>query len=167
MEIIRTMAIQLFFARQKPKNLSTICAILIMLACLPHLSYAEGNIGLGYPFLSFKYTPKVLPLLSCEGKYALGGGINVYAARTYFNFLRRPFWDAYAGVEYGAVYFNAHDLQGTGREYNAFLGLQVNLTHYLSLDLDIAPTYIEVTSENFSEKGLDWVGTVAVYLRVF
>jgi hypothetical protein len=130
-------------------------------------SHAELGVGLGYPYVSLKYTPEFFTYASIEGKYAFSEGIDVLAGRAYLNFIKKSNLRIYTGYEMGQIRFNYDGISGTGQEYGVFLGMEVMFHESVGVTLDMAPTFIEVNSQGVGFNEMDWVANVAVYFYLF
>lgn len=94
--------------------------------------------------------------LGIEGKYAFGDGVDVLAGRGYLNYLRTNNLRLHAGYEMGIVRFNYDSLQGNGREYGVFLGMEARINRNMGITLDMTPTYFEVNAQNVGFQEMDW-----------
>ncbi len=140
--------------------------ITVMLVCgLATASRAELGVGLGYPYISVK--SDFIPEISAEIKYAASEGIYIYAGRGYWNFFRTGKINVFTGIEVGGIGFDTLDVKGTGIEYGAFIGGEYRIIKELGITLDIAPTVINLSSQNTESNGLEWVITTGIYLYLF
>lgn len=141
------------------------CLILALLLSPAILNAGDLSIGFGYPYVSAKYDFKVL---SAEARYATGSGINIYAARGYWNFHREDPLKGFAGVEAGYIKFNTLNMTGTGYEAALFVGGQYRMANNLYLLMDFAPTMIMLRHSLYTDvsvAGIEFVVNAAVYYR--
>ncbi len=140
--------------------------ITFILVCgLAPASRAEIGVGLGYPYITVK--ADFIPEISAEIKYAASEGIYVYAGRGYWNFFRTGMINVFTGIEVGGIGFDTLDVEGTGIEYGLFIGGEYRIIKELSITLDIAPTIINLSSQNTGSNGLEWVINAGIYLYLF
>jgi len=135
--------------------------LLLLLPALPAFSAADNlSVGLGYPYISLKYD---MPVLSAEGRFVTGSGVQAYAGRGYWNFHRSDKLTGFAGLEGGYIKFDALDIKGTGSEWAAFIGGEYSVTEKVSLLMDFAPTLISLKSGGQSAGGLQYVVNLGLY----
>jgi hypothetical protein len=126
---------------------------------------AELSVGVGYPYAAVRYD--FIPQASAEAKYAFSDGVNVFAGRGYWNFLRTRSLNAFAGLEAGGLNFNTLGIAGTGVEYGAFVGGRYEVLPKLEVSLDLGPSMINLSSQGTDNSGVEWIVTAGVYWRVF
>ncbi|MDO8803128.1 MAG: tetratricopeptide repeat protein [Elusimicrobiota bacterium] len=120
------------------------------------------SIGLGYPFLAVKYD---FSDYAGEGKFITRRGIQAYAARGYWNFLKAAPWTVYTGLEAGYVRFGS---VGSGAELSPFFGGAYALGKDFSLSADISPTllFFPGGGTHFGLDEIGWVINFGVYIRL-
>lgn len=116
----------------------------------------EFALGIGYPYFLVKYSP-------FEVRYATSDGINILAGRYYFNFWENNIIRGYTGVEGGYLKFKTLDIKGSGYEGGIFVGGEYFVAEKLALSADIAPTYINLKSEdNYKAGGMEIVANISL-----
>jgi tetratricopeptide (TPR) repeat protein len=120
--------------------------------------------GAGWSYVGAKYL--ISPDFSTEARYAYGDGINVLAARGYWNFLKLGDLDVFTGLEGGYVFFDYH-VKGTGFEASPFVGGEYFFLNMFSFVFDACPVYANLTSGSINVSGLEWLVNGAIYLYPF
>jgi hypothetical protein len=129
------------------------------------------SIGVGYPFLSLKYYFN--PAFGTEFRFSFGDGINVYAVRGYWSFMKFSDFSIVTGLETGYITFdtmnvyNTTKVEGTGYEAGPFLGGEYFLDKRLSFMIDFSMPIIGLTSRDITMGGVQWVTNGALYFYPF
>lgn len=120
------------------------------------------SIGVGYPFLAVKYD---FSSYAGEGRFIGRRGIQAYAARGYWNFLKAAPWTVYTGLEAGYVHFGSY---GSGAELSPFFGAAYALDKDFSLSADFSPTllFLPGGGTHFGVDEIGWVINFGVYIRL-
>ena len=120
------------------------------------------SIGVGYPFLAVKYD---FSNYAGEGRFIARRGIQAYAARGYWNFLKAAPWTVYTGLEAGYVHFGSW---GSGAELSPFFGGAYALDKDFSISADISPTllFLPGGGTHFGVDEIGWVINFGVYIRL-
>ena len=120
------------------------------------------SIGVGYPFLAVKYD---FSNYAGEGRFISRRGIQAYAARGYWNFLKAAPWTVYTGLEAGYVRFGSW---GSGGELSPFFGGAYALNKDFSISADISPTllFLPGGGTHFGVDEIGWVINFGVYIRL-
>ena len=129
--------------------------IFIISASGINLNAGEFGITGGYPYLGLKYN--FSDKISGEARYATGSGVNVYAGRFYWNFIRYDKLSLFTGPEFGYVNFNTYDMKGTGYETGVMLGMEYFITPGFSFMMDFTPVVIGLKSDDYKVSGVEFV----------
>ena len=142
------------------KILGAVCLLLASL--ISPAAYAAENLslGVGYPYISIKYD---LPVLSAEGRFVTGSGVQAYAGRGYWNFHRSDKLKGFTGLEGGYIKFNTLATKGSGYEGAVFVGGEYFMADRISLLMDFAPTLISLKSGDLGVSGLEYVINLGLY----
>lgn len=126
---------------------------------------------MGWPYIGAKYFFN--NDLGTEFRFAAGEGIQVYALRGYFSFVRAGNFSVLTGLEAGYVNFdslNENDtlrVSGTGYEVAPFFGMDYFLSPRFSLLLDFSMPIINLNYKNISIGDLQWVINGGLYFYPF
>ncbi len=143
-----------------------IILLTLLLMIFSAISYAEGlSIGLGYPYISLKYD---FAVMSLEGRFVSDPEAKAYSGRSYWNYYSDTKLRGFTGLEGGYISLDTEDTKGTGYEAALFIGGEYFITNWLSLLLDLAPTFISLTHSDDSSvniNGIEFVGNIGLYLH--
>ncbi|MDD5210736.1 MAG: tetratricopeptide repeat protein [Elusimicrobiales bacterium] len=120
------------------------------------------SLGLGYPFFAVKYD---FADYAGEGRFITRRGIQAFAGRGYWNFLKDAPWTAYTGLEAGYVRYGS---AGSGAELSPFLGGAYDLGKDFSFSADISPTllFFPGGGTHFGIGEIGWVINFGVFFRL-
>ncbi len=144
---------------------------LLALAPSPSASAVETSpyrysLGIGYPDLRVR--AQVWGPLDAELKFAFGDGIQAYSTRAYVRAYEVKSLRVFGGAEAGMLSFSGVEgLNGSGRFFQGFAGLEYGFTQRLGLSADIGPAYVSLGDGKDGVGGLEWIFTTAFYFRVF
>ena len=120
------------------------------------------GIGLGNPYISLKYWTS--PRFAIEGRGAFGSGIGVYSVRFYRGFGLKNKTVIFVGLEGGLINFDKEDIEGNGSFGMLFLGFERFISKKMTFLFDIGPAYINLSSEDTSIGGIEWVYNLGINL---
>ena len=129
------------------------------------------SLGLGWPYVGLKYFFN--NDLGLEGRFATGDGIDVYAARGYWSFLRYGNFSLQTGVEFGYFTFdtmnssNTLKVSGSGYEIAPLAGVDYFMDRNLSVLIDFSMPVIDLSSHQVSLGDVEWVFEGGVYIYPF
>jgi hypothetical protein len=129
------------------------------------------SLGVGWPYVGLKYDFN--RELGAEFRFSTLDGINVFAGRGYWNFVRSGNFGIFTGLEGGYISFdtmNADDtarVSGTGYEIAPFFGVDYFLDQRFSILFDFSMPIINVTSKTVSLGDLQWVANGGLYFYPF
>ena len=139
---------------------------ILLLLSMPSIGLAGGlSIGLGYPYVSIKYD---FPVMAIEGRFVTESGVKAYSGRGYWNYYSSDQLKGFTGLEGGYINFNTLETKGTGYEGAVFLGGEYFMNKWLSVLLDLAPTYMSLKHDadsSVSVQGFDLVVNIALYVH--
>lgn len=124
-------------------------------------------IGLGYPYLSFKYN--LNPKIALEVRGAFDTGINVFGGRFYYNFIKENKLSLFTGGELDYTSFNVEDTKGSGIVLLPFIGGEYPLNNKYSISFDFGPSYINLldsSDSSISIEGIEWVINIGIWFRL-
>lgn len=143
-----------------------IIVLIVLLIIISSIAHAEGlSIGLGYPYISLKYD---FPVISIEGRFVTDSGIKAYCGRGSWNYYAGNKLKGFTGLEYGYIDFNTLDTKGKGYEAALFVGGEYYVKKWISVLIDLAPTYISLNhtdDSSISVSGIEFVGNIGLYLH--
>ena len=126
--------------------------------------FARFGIGLGYPYLSFKY--RLSNKFSVEAVGSFSKGVEIYGGRVYWNFLHLDKTAVYAGLEGDYAKFDLEGIAGKGYLGTIFVGGEYFLSRAFSVSMDFGPVYSRIREKNDSsleQKGTDIMLNIGVY----
>lgn len=118
------------------------------------------GIGLGNPYVSIKYNAS--KRVAYEVRGAFGSGIGVYSVRFYRNFSWKNKTVTFVGLEGGLINFDKEDIGGDGSFGMLFLGFEHFISKKMTFLFDIGPAYINLSSEDTSVGGVEWVYNLGI-----
>ncbi|HVZ80210.1 MAG TPA: hypothetical protein VHE12_05325 [bacterium] len=129
------------------------------------------SLGVGWPYVGAKYFFN--NDLGLEARFATGDGIDVYAARGYWSFLRYGNFSLQTGAEFGYFTFdtmnsnNTLQVSGSGYEIAPLVGLDYFMDRNLSVLIDFSMPVIDLSSHQVSLGDVEWVFEGGVYFYPF
>ena len=135
-------------------------SILLLVVCGRYCR-AETGVGFGWPYAGIKHT--FSKQISAEAIASAEEGVNLYAARLYWNFRRFDRLNIFTGLEGGRLNFNTSGMKGKGYESALFLGAEYFISKRMSFSMDLAPTFIGLKSTGYKVGGVEWVLNSAMY----
>ena len=131
------------------------------------------GIGLGWPYLSFKYGFHQNWAIEARGAYE--DEIGVYGMRGYYNFnhYKKGWLFTGLGIDYIKFVLPADEgenkINGKGYIYSLFVGGEYFINKRLSLTTDIGPVYVGLTEDEFdlSVSGIEFVANLGVNFYFF
>ena len=129
------------------------------------------SVGVGYPYVGLKYFFN--NDLGLEARFSTGDGIDVYAARGYWSFIRSGNISLVTGAEFGYFTFNTQTtdktlkVSGDGQEFGPFVGIDYFLDRQFSVLFDFSMPIIGLQSHAVSLGDVEWVFEGGLYFYPF
>ncbi|MFA5857873.1 MAG: hypothetical protein WC955_02285 [Elusimicrobiota bacterium] len=144
-------------------------AVLVYILAIPSSVVAASKMDLGVTLGTYGIGAKVgfTNNFAAELRYALEPDVHNTSFRGCYLFLQNKNLSPFAGVEYGLIDFVAEDITGTGNMMNAFIGSELRLKPWLALNIDLAYSYVTLTSGDYSVAGPEWLFNAGIvfYLK--
>lgn len=117
------------------------------------------------PYFGIKYG--LSSKLGIEARYSNDSGIIIYSGRVCYNFNPEKRAVIYSGIEYDALSFDTAETYGTGQSVELFAGIEIFITPWIAVGLDIGPVYTQLVSgKNYSYQisSTDILGNIGITL---
>lgn len=124
-------------------------------------AFAGPAVGAGWSNVEYKH--QIGERWAPEVRFAFGGDVYVYSGRVYYAFLKKGQLNVFAGPEAGYINFDRSSKKGNGYEAAVFVGAEHPIFKNFGLALDIAPTYMKLSSDSGNVSDVLLIFNAAIY----